>query len=95
MLKKILVAAASSMFALSVFAGNEYQMEKCVELKDGSTVHLFKGGEMGMESKLGHAISMEPGQVMETKDGKTIVMNGNEVSRVDEWLIENYLTQID
>lgn len=95
MFKKILVAAASSLFALSAFAGNEYQMEKCVELKDGSTVHLFKGGKMGMESKSGRAVSMEPGHVMETRDGKKVVMNGNEVSRVDEWLIENYLTQID
>jgi len=95
MFKKLLVAAASSMFALSAFAGNEYQMEKCVELKDGSTLHLFKGGKMGMESHFGRAFSMEPGHAMETKDGKTIIMDGNEVSRVDQWLIENYLTQID
>jgi len=95
MFKKILVAAAIGLYALTAFAGNEYRMENCVELKDGSRVHLFKGGKMGMESQFGRAVSMEPGQVMETKDGKIIVMNGNEISRVDEWLIENYLTQID
>ena len=41
---------------------------------------------MGMEDKFGQATYMAPGHVMETKDGKKIVMNGNEIWRVYELL---------
>ena len=41
---------------------------------------------MGMEDKYGRATYMESGHVMETKDGKKIIMNGNEIWRVDELL---------
>ena len=58
-------------------------MEKSIELKDGSTVHIFKDGKMGMEHKFGRAVAMKPGQVMETKDGKKIDMKGNEVERTN------------
>jgi len=86
MFKKILVAAASNMIALSAFAGEANVAEKSIELKDGSTAYIFKDGKMGMEDKFGRAAYMEPGQVMETKDGKKIVMNGNEVARTVELL---------
>ena len=36
-----------------------------------------------MEDKLGRAKRMEPGQVMETKDGQKVIMIGDEVMRVD------------
>ncbi len=86
MFTKFLVTAASSMIALSAFAVDANQVEKSIELKDGSTVHIFADGKMGMEDKLGRATNMKPGDVMETKDGKTIVMNGNEIWRVDSLL---------
>ena len=86
MFKKLLVAAASSMIALSAFAVDANRVENSVELKDGSTVHIFADGKMGMENKFGRAISMEPGHVMETKDGKKIVMAGNEIWRVEQLL---------
>jgi Copper resistance protein K len=86
MSKKILVAAASSMIALSAFAVDTTQVEKSIELKDGSTVYIFKDGKMGMESAFGRAIAMNPGQVMETKDGKKIDMKGNEVERAHQLL---------
>lgn len=59
------------------------KVEKNIELKDGSTVHLFKDGKMAMEDKYGRVISMKPGQVMDTKDGKRIIMIGNEVVRLE------------
>ncbi len=83
MFKKLLVAAASSMIALSAFAVGANEVEKSIELKDGSTVHIFADGKMGMEDKFGRAVYMAPGHVMETKDGKKITMNGNETGRVD------------
>lgn len=86
MFKKLLVAAASSTIALSAFAVGANQAEKSVELKDGSTVHIFADGKMGMEDRFGRAVYMAPGHVMETKDGKKITMNGNEIGRVDQLL---------
>ena len=90
MFKKILVAAASSMIALSAFAVDATYVEKSIELKDGSTLYIFKDGKMGMENKIGHAISMKPGQVMETKDGEKIVMKGTEVARTQNFISEQY-----
>ena len=90
MFKKLLVAAATSLFALSAFALDETQVEKSVQLKDGSTVHVFADGKMAMEDKFGRASFMAPGQAMQTRDGQTIVMNGNEVARLDQLLSAHY-----
>ncbi len=89
MFKKLLVAAASSMIAVSAFAAYANQVEKSIQLKGGSTVHVFADGKMGMEDNFGRATYMEPGHVMETKDGKKIVMIGNEIARVDQMLGKN------
>ena len=83
MFKKILVTAAASMVALSAFAVDASKVVKSVELKDGSTVYLFKDGKMGMETKLGKVMPMKEGQVMETKDGQRVIMIGNEVARLE------------
>lgn len=53
-------------------------------LKDGSALYVFKDGKMGMEDRFGRALSMKEGQTMETADGQSIVMKGNEVWRVRE-----------
>ncbi|WP_136418269.1 periplasmic Cu(I)/Cu(II)-binding protein CopK [Herbaspirillum sp. ST 5-3] len=83
MMKKMLIAAAGSLMAVSAFAVDASQVEKSIELKDGSTVYLFKDGKMGMENKMGKAVRMKQGQVMETKDGQKIIMIGDEVARLD------------
>ena len=83
MFKKMLLIVAGSMLALSALAVDASKVEKSIELKDGSTVYLFKDGKMGMESKLGKAVRMKAGHVMETKDGQRIIMMGDEVARLD------------
>jgi hypothetical protein len=90
MFKKILVTAAASMVALSAFAVDASKVEKSIELKDGSTVYLFKDGKMGMESKLGRVVPMKAGHVMETKDGQRVIMIGNEVARLETVLHADY-----
>jgi hypothetical protein len=85
-MKKMLMVAAFTMVGASAYAVDASQVEKSIELKDGSTVYIFKDGKMGMEDKYGRATYMESGHVMETKDGKKIIMNGNEIWRVDELL---------
>ncbi len=86
MLKKILTIATLAMVGGSAFAIDITLVEKSIELKDGSTVHVLNDGKMAMEDKLGNAVSMKPGTVMETKDGQKIVMHGNEVMRLDDIL---------
>lgn len=86
MLKKMLMVAALAMVGASAYAVDASQVEKSVALKDGSTVYIYKDGKMGMEDKYGRPAYMAPGHVMETKDGKKIIMDGNEIWRVDELL---------
>jgi hypothetical protein len=62
------------------------EAEKSIQLTDGSTVHIFADGKMAMESQFGRATSMEAGHAMDTKDGKNLVMNGNEAARLDQLL---------
>jgi len=52
-------------------------------------VHIFSDGKMAMEDRFGRAAHMEPGHAMQTRDGKTVVMNGNEVARFDQLLGKN------
>lgn len=89
MFKKILVTAASSMIALSAFASTADPAQSSIPLKDGTTVYVFADGKMGMQDKYGRAVSMEPGQVMETRDGKTVNMIGNEKGRLESFLKMN------
>ena len=89
-MKKALLVAALSMVAVSAQAVDRSQAQKSIELKDGSTVYIFKDGKMGMEDKMGRSTYMESGHVMETKDGKKIIMNGNEIWRVEELLHKDH-----
>lgn len=86
MSKKILLVAAISAIAVSAFAFDEGQVQKSVQLKDGSTVHIFKDGKMAMEDKYGRAVRMEPGTTMEATNGEKIKMQGDEVMRLDSIL---------
>lgn len=80
---KITAVALASTFALSAFAAGGTELQRSVELKDGSTVHIFQDGKMGMEDKFGRPFLMPQGHVMEARDGTRIEMKGNEVSRVE------------
>lgn len=74
----------STVVALSAQAEtNNLDIERTIPLKDGSTVVVFKNGKMGMQDKLGRAVQMKPGVIMEAQDGQRLIMIGNEVMRVD------------
>lgn len=85
MRSKLLLATGGMLatLALSVFAADMSQVEKMIELKDGSTLYVFKNGKMGMENKLGRPSRMKPGATMETKDRQKLIMVGDEVMRVE------------
>jgi len=84
MLNKLVIAVASGIIATSALAADKEDVEKSHELKDGSTVYIFKGGKMTMEDKFGRSLAMKKGQMMETKDGEKIMMKGNEVWRLEK-----------
>ncbi len=90
MLKKLLMIAATCAVATSALAVDAAQVEQSIPLKDGSTVYIFKDGKMSMESKLGNAVRMKQGHVMETKDGQKIMMYGDEVMRLDSLLHKDH-----
>ena len=90
MLKKLLMVVAMSAVTATAFAVDAAQVEKSIELKDGSTVYIFKDGKMGMEDKLGRAVRMKKDTVMETKDGQKIMMHGDEVMRLDNILHKDH-----
>ena len=87
MMKKLLMVAAMSAVAASAFAAYPAeQVAKAIPLKNGSTVYILKDGKMGMEDKMGNAVRMKQGEVMEAKDGQKIMMHGDEVMRLDSIL---------
>ena len=88
MLKKLLIVAALTTVTFSAFASDAARAaaQKTIDLKDGSTVYIFKDGKMAMEDKVGRAMRMKKGVVMETKDGQKIMMHGDEVMRLENIL---------
>lgn len=83
MLKKFAIMASMLTVAGAAFAVDMGNVAQTFELKDGSTVYVFKDGKMAMENRLGRTVSMKAGHVMETKDGQKIIMVGNELARLD------------
>jgi len=92
MLKKVLVIAAMSIVAAPVSADHaaRARAEKVIELKDGSTLYLFKDGKMALEDRYGRAARMKLGHVVETKDGQKITMHSDEVMRLNGLLREEH-----
>ena len=66
------------------------QIAKFAVLKDGSIVYVFKDGKMGMENRFGKVVRMNEGHVMQTQDGASIIMIGDEVARLDSILHAEY-----
>lgn len=85
MLKNLLMIAAVSLAASSSLADDAARAaaQKTIELKDGSTLYIFKDGKMSMADKFGRPMRMKKGVVMETKDGEKIIMHGDEVARLE------------
>ena len=78
-------AAVAGMIAVAAYASDfdPATVERSLQLKDGSVVYIFKDGKMGMEDKNGRPARMKPGVVMDTKDGRKIMMHGDEVMAVE------------
>ncbi len=80
--RKSLIALSLVATALSAVAAGSSDIVQSVKLKDGTTMHHYKDGKMSMEDAVGKIVYMKEGVSMETSDGKTISMSGNEVARL-------------
>lgn len=83
MLSKLITIAALGAVASAALAFTADEVQQNIALKDGSTVYVFKDGKMSMEDRFGRVVRMQPGHVMEAKDGRQIIMVGDEVARLD------------
>ncbi|MDP2171480.1 MAG: periplasmic Cu(I)/Cu(II)-binding protein CopK [Rhodocyclaceae bacterium] len=92
MLKKLLMVVATSALASTAFAGDAARTEakQVIDLKDGTTLYIFKDGKMAMEDKFGRTMRMKKDTVMETKAGQKIIMHGDEVARLDTLLRQGH-----
>ncbi len=92
MMKRLVVALVMTVATASTFATHaaREKAEKVIEMKDGSTLYIFKGGKMAMEDKFGRVTRMKNGVVMESKDGQKIIMYGDEVGRLQQLLKEGH-----
>lgn len=87
-IRKSILALSLALPALSALALTNQDIVKSTPLKDGSTVHQFQDGKMAMESKFGGAVRMQNGATMETADGQSITMNGDEVGRLGLYIYQ-------
>jgi Copper resistance protein K len=82
-IRKSMIALSLVTAALSaVAAGGDAAIVQSIQLKDGTTMHHYKDGKMSMEDANGRIAYMKEGVAMQTVDGKTINMSGNEVARL-------------
>lgn len=92
--KLALIAVLSTAGATTAFAHHAVGAEakQAVDLKDGSTLYVFKDGKMAMEDRYGNATRMAQGMAMDTKDGQKITMQGDEVARLHSLIIEGHVS---
>ena len=88
----IALVAAVAGAASPVFARDaaQQQARQVIDLKDGSTLFVFKDGRMAREDKLGRAILLKRGEVLEAADGRKLTAVGNETARLDVLLKEGH-----
>ena len=88
----IALVAAVTATAVPVFARDAAQQEarQVINLKDGSTLFVFKDGKMAREDKLGRVILLKRGEVLEAADGRKLTAIGNAAARLDVLLKDGH-----
>ncbi|MBX9794283.1 MAG: CopK family periplasmic copper-binding protein [Burkholderiaceae bacterium] len=81
----LLIAAAVAGVAGPVLAADQAQQtaREVIKLKDGSTLYVFRDGKMAKEDKVGRAVFLKNGEVLDAADGRKLTAVGNEVARLD------------
>jgi hypothetical protein len=90
--KLALIAVLSTAGATTAFAHDAARAEakQVIDLKDGSTLYIFKDGKMAMEDRYGRATRTTLGTVVETSDGRKITTQSDEVARLHSLVIQGH-----
>ncbi len=88
MRKQLVAVAFLSVLAVPAFAEEypvpeSWQVAQRIDLQDGTTLIVYTDGKTAMENRFGQSIAMTPGHAMQTRDGRTVTMQGNETIRVE------------
>ncbi|MDP3511352.1 MAG: CopK family periplasmic copper-binding protein [Sulfuritalea sp.] len=94
LVKLALIAVLSTAGATTAFAHDAARAEakQMIELKNGSTLYVFKDGKMALEDRYGRATRIGLGAVVEAKDGRQIKMESDEVGRLDSLINEGHIS---
>jgi hypothetical protein len=77
-----LIACAATLAALAAApAAHAYAVRDVIPLKNGWTVLVFDDGKMSARDARGRVRSVWPGTSLETADGRTLRMHGDETWR--------------
>lgn len=90
--KLALIAVLSTAGVTSAFAHDAARAEakQVIDLKDGSTLYIFKDGKMAMEDRYGRATRTNVGIVVESSDGRKITTQSDEVARLNSLIIKGH-----
>lgn len=85
MFKKLATVVAIAVISGQVLASEAARQEakQVVELKDGSTLYIFRDGKTAVENQYGRPIAVRPNAELEAKDGQKYMIQGNEVGRLE------------
>lgn len=88
----IALVAAVAGTAVPVFARDAALQEarQVINLKDGSTLFVFKDGKMAREDKFGRVMLLKSGEVLEATDGRKLTAVGNQSGRLDVLLRDGH-----
>jgi hypothetical protein len=89
--KPLLIAAlATTLATIAVPSLAEHALDptavNIVNLKDGSTLYVFRDGKMAKTDKYNRPVHLKSGEVLEARDGRQVTAIGNEVARLT-WLL--------
>lgn len=91
-MKLNIAIAVLSLASSSAFAGHAAAeaAKEIIPLKDGGNLYIFQDGKMGKESRVGTAVYLKKGQVLEAVDGRSIPVTSNEVAKMEFLLMKDH-----
>ena len=78
------LATALTSVAVPAFAHHAVNQTavQVINLRDGSTLFVFKDGKMAKADKYNRPVYLTAGEALEAKDGRKVAAVGNEVARL-------------
>jgi len=92
MLKQLVATILLSAVTATAFAGHNARLEakQTYDLKDGATLYVFQDGKMALENKIGFAVPLQKGSVLESRDGQKITAGDDSFFRLSGLLDEGH-----